>query len=168
MRLEMARTFPVPRQKGWDYAEDFHSWHEWINLEVIDPEEVVWEKPGDTVRVVGKMMGIRLSGSLILEEVVAPELSRKLYRWPGWPDIHMEQHYAEAGSGAFTVRVVAYGDDEAGWLGKSATWLMTRLPIMMRREVRSTFDRLDIALGTAPEDQKKGATKARATKNEVA
>ena len=156
MRLEMTRTFPVPLQQGWDYAENFSTWHEWMNLEVIDSDECAWEKPGDTVRVAGKMMGIRFGGELILEELVAPEVSRKIYRWPGWPDFHMEQRYAKAGPGAFTIHVVAYVDEKTGWFGKSAAWLMTNLPILMRREVRSTFDRLDMAFRRALDDQKKG------------
>ena len=163
MRLEMTRTFPVPLQQGWDYATDFRSWHEWMNLEVIDPDECVWEKPGDTMRVASKMLGLRYRGELILEELVAPELSRTLYRWPGWPDFHMEQHYAKAGAGAVTVHVVAYVDEKTGWLGKSAAWLMTNVPIMMRREVRASMDRLDMAFRKALDDKKKGkkpATKA--------
>lgn len=155
MRLEMTRTFPVPLQQGWDYAEDFRHWHEWMNLEVLDPDEGMWEQPGDTIRVSGKMMGIRFGGELILEELVAPELSRKIYRWPGWPDFHMEQRYAKAGPGAFTVDVVAYVDEKTGRIGKSAAWLMTNLPFLMRREVRSTLDRLDLAFRKSLDEKKK-------------
>jgi len=159
VRFEMTRTFPVPLQQGWDYVEDFRTWHEWMNLEVVDPEECAREKPGDTVRVAGKMIGSRFSGSLILEEMVSPELSRTLYRWPGWPDIHVEQHYAEAGPGAFTVRLVAYVDDEAGMLGKAAAWVMTNLPFMMQREVRGDFDRLDMLFRTGTAEKNEGAKK---------
>ena len=106
------------------------------------------------------MMGIRYGGELILEELVAPELSRKIYRWPGWPDFHMEQHYAKAGPGAFTVHVVAYVDEKTGWAGKSAAWLMTNLPILMRREVRSTLERLDLAFRQGLPDQKKSKKSA--------
>ena len=181
MRLEMTRTFPVPLQHAWDYIEDFHTWHEWRNLEVVHPEECKWEKPGDTIRVAGKMdtirvagkmIGMRFPGSLILEEMVSPELSRTLYRWPGWPDIHVEQHYAEAGPGAFTARLVAYVDDEAGMLGKSAAWALTRFPFMMQREVRGDFDRLDMLFrkGTAEkkEKAKKPSAKARPANKQVA
>jgi len=172
MRFEMTRTFPVPLQQGWDYVEDFHTWHEWQNLEVVDPEECAREKPGDTVRVAGKMIGQRFPGSLILEEMVSPERSRTLYRWPGWPDIHVEQHYAEAGPGAFTVRLVAYVDDEAGMLGKAAAWVMTNLPFMMQREVRGDFDRLDVVFrkGVAEkkEEAKKPSAKARTANKQVA
>jgi hypothetical protein len=67
----------------------------------------------------------------------------------------MEQRYAKAGPGAFTVDVVAYVDEKTGRLGKSAAWLMTNLPFLMRREVRSTLDRLDLAFRKALDEKKK-------------
>lgn len=145
MRFEMTRTFPVPRQRGWDYIEDFHTWPEWQNVEIVDPEDCARARPGDTVKVAGKMLGLRFPGELILEEMVVPEMSRTLYRWPGWPDIHVEQHYSHAGPGAFTLRLVAYLDEDAGLLGRSTAWLMTNAPFMMQREVRGDLDRLDEA-----------------------
>jgi len=172
MRFEMTRTFPIARQRGWDYVEDFHTWHEWMNVEVIDPEKSARDKPGDTVRVASVWMGLRSPGSLILEEKVAPELSRTLFRWRGWPDIHVEQHYAEAGPGAFTLRLVAYVDERAGVLGKFVAWLMTNVPLMMQREVRSDFDRLDMLFrkGSAgvKAEVKRPAAKARPAKAKVA
>lgn len=143
MRFEMTRTFPVPRQKGWDYIEDFHTWPEWRNVDIVDPDDATWAKPGDVVKVSGRMLGLRFPGELILEDLVVPEMSRTLYRWPGWPDVHVEQHYSHAGPGAFTARIVAYVDEDAGMLGRSTAWLMTHVPFMMQREVRADLDRLD-------------------------
>ena len=153
VRLEMTRTFPVSREEGWDYTDDFHTWPEWLDVEVADPEKSSWKEPGDAVQVTGRMWGLRFRGSMVLEEKIAPEMSRTLWRWPGWPDIHVEMHYEEAGTGAFTSRVVAYVDDEAGRLGKLAAWLMTNVPLMMQREVRRSFDRLDTRFRHAPADK---------------
>lgn len=171
MRLEMTRTFPVPLQQGWDYVEDFRTWHEWLNLEVIDPDECRWEKPGDTIRVASKMMGISFPGTLILEELDALERSRTRWRWTGWPDFLMEYRYSEAGPKAFTVHLIASVDEDAGLVGQSAAWLMTNVPFLMRREVRSSLDRLDLEFRKALEDQKedsKPATKAGAAKKKIA
>ena len=149
MRLEMTRTFPVPRKQGWDYAEDFHTWPEWLDVAVVDPESSSWEQPGDTVQVTSRMLGLRFQGSLTLEERVVPEKSRTLWHWRGSPDFHIEQHYEEAGPGAFTIRVVAYVDDAASRQGKIAAWVMTNVPFMMRRQLKATFDRLDWRFGGA-------------------
>ena len=146
MRFEMTRTFPVPRQQGWDFVEDFHTWPDWLNVDIVDPEEAARSKPGDTVKVAGKMLGMRFPGELVLEETTAPEMSRTLWRWPGWPDVHVEQHYSHAGPGAFTLRLVAYVDEDAGLMGRPTGWLMANVPFMMRREIHSDFDRLDAVL----------------------
>ncbi len=170
MRFEMTRTFPVSRQRGWDYIEDFHTWPEWMGVEVANPDDCAREKPGDTVRVAGRYLGLPFTGSLVLEERVAPEMSRTLYKFPGWPDMHVEQHYSHAGPGAFTMHLVAYVDERAGWFGTSIGWLMTNVPLMMRQQVRSDFDRLDSAFrngladgkstARAPRDEKGPVTKA--------
>jgi hypothetical protein len=145
MLLEMTRTFPVSRQRGWDYVEDFRTWPQWMDVELIEPDESARKAPGDTVRVAGRWLGLAIHGSLILEELVAPERSRTLYRWPGWPDVHVEQHYSHAGPGAFTMDVIVYVDENEGWLGQSIAWLMANVPLMMRQQVQSEFDRLDSA-----------------------
>ena len=109
--------------------------------------------------------------SLILEEKVAPEMSRTLYRWRGWPDTHVELHYSEAGPGACTVRMVAYVDESAGLVGKSIGWLMTNVPVMMQREVRRMFDRLDVLFREGLSEKKeaeKPAAKTRPAKKKVA
>ncbi len=171
MRLEITRTFPVPLQQGWDYIEDFRTWHEWLNLEVIDPDDCVWEKAGDTIRVAGKMLGMSFPGTLILEEVVAPERSRTRWRWTGSPDFLMEYRYSEAGPKAFTVHLIASVDEDAGLVGQSAAWLMTNVPFLMRREVRSSLDRLDLVFRKASEDERgeeTPATEAGAAKKQVA
>ena len=155
MRLEMTRTFPVSRQRGWDYAEDFHTWPEWMDVELIDPDECAREKPGDTVRVAGRLLGLPIHGSLILEELAVPEMSRTLYRWPGWPDMHVEQHYSHAGPGAFTMDLIVYVDESEGWLGKTIAWLMANFPLMMRQQVQSDFDRLDDAFRQGLANRKK-------------
>jgi hypothetical protein len=143
MRLEMTRTFPVPLERGWEYVEDFRTWSEWMNMGVVDPEGAAWEQPGDTIKMAGSMLGIKFPGSLVLEEKVALELSRTLYRWGGWPDIHVEQRYEAAGPGAFTLHIAAWVDEDAGLFGRSLMWLATTLPVLMQREVRHDLDRLE-------------------------
>ncbi|MDJ0790767.1 MAG: hypothetical protein QNJ71_02620 [Acidimicrobiia bacterium] len=145
MRLEMTRTFPVPRQRGWDYVEDFHTWPEWMDADLVDPDESARAKPGDTVRLRTTLLGVPMHGSLILEEMVSPEMSRTLYRWPGWPDIHVEQRYSHAGPSAFTMELIASSDEDEGWLGTAIAWLMVNTPLMMRQQIHEQFDRLDEA-----------------------
>lgn len=159
MRLEMTRTFPVPRQQGWDYIEDFRTWPDWMDVELVDPDDCARSKRGDTVTVIGKMFGLRFPGhgKLVLEKMVVSEMSRTRWEWPGWPDVHIEQHYSHAGPGAFSLRVVAYVDDDVSLLGKSAGWMMTHLPFMMRRQLHVTFDRLDEAFRSGAAKKTKAA-----------
>lgn len=143
MQIEMMRTFPVPRQQGWDYLEEIRNFPESFGIEVIDLETSSWDKPGDTIQVAGKMLGIRLTGTFVLEEKVVAEYSRRLARWRGEPEMHVEQHYEEAGPGAFTLRWVVYLDEKVGRLGQIAAWLQMKLPFAMPRELRAVFDHLD-------------------------
>ena len=169
MRLEMTRTFPVPRQQVWDYMEDFHTWPEWWGGGLAEPEKGARTKKGDTVRVTDPLLGSLYTGSLILEEKVAPEMSRTLLRWPGWPDFHVEFHYTEAGSEACTLRGVTYVDENAGPAGKSVAWLMTLMPFMMKRQMRLVVDRLDRHFREGPSEREvKKPAKARPVKHKVA
>ena len=162
MRFQMMRTFPGPRQRGWDYIEDFRTWPEWMDVDLIDSDESARTKPGDTVRLAGKVLGLPIRGELILEEFTAPEVSRTLYRWPGWPDIHVEQRYTHAGPGAFTLELTAHTREDEGWLGNAVAWSMMNISQMMRRQVQSDFDRLDEAFrkGLAAKKPVKATKKA--------
>jgi hypothetical protein len=164
MRLEMMRTFPVSRQQAWDYTNDFHTWPEWYGGKLVEPEKSCFDEPGDTVRVADPLLGSLYTGSLTLEEKVVPEMTRTLYRWPGWPDFHVEIHFTEAGSGACTVRMVAYVDEEAGPVGKSIGRLMVTLPVMMKRQVRRMFDRLDVLFRTRLSEKEEAKKPAPRTK----
>ena len=56
-----------------------------MGIDLVDPDDSVRDKPGDAVEVAGTWPALPIHGSLILEELEAPDMSRMLSRRPGWP-----------------------------------------------------------------------------------
>ena len=142
MRVELMRTFPVPRKKAFDYLDDYRTWPSWYAgvLEIIEPEDAGWSSPGDKVRFAYKLLGRRVEGECTLEEVREAELVKFTAKIP-MVDVHQEWWYSDAGDGAFILRVIMETSEPTNWFGKVIDKMV--VPRMLERDLRQTLDSLE-------------------------
>ena len=149
MRKEITRTFPVPRKNAYDYLVDFHTWPLWYTgvIEILEPEKAVWEKPGDIVRYAYKLLGRRMEGQVVLEEMDPAVYVKMMSTIPTVGESHFEWFYSDAGDDSFTLKVVMETEEPTKLFGKIIE--KTLLPKLLERDLMSTFDHLDetFALG---------------------
>ena len=149
MRTEITRTFPVPRKKAYDYLIDFNTWPLWYTglLEILEPEKASWEKPGDEVPYSYKLLGRRLEGRVVLEELEPAEYVKMMSTIPAVGESHFEWFYSDEGEDSFKLKVVLETEEPTKLFGKVID--KTFLPKMLERDLKSTFDHLEetFALG---------------------
>ena len=145
MRIEVTRTFPVPLKTGWDYLQkwaEIPNWREGV-IEIFNPE-TAWSKPGDGQRFAYRLLGRRVEGTSTLEEFREGELERFTVRMSGLPAFlpafHEEWHYAAAGEGAFTLKVVQETEPATSFLGKAIGEMLA--PKVAERDLRRSLDNL--------------------------
>ncbi len=143
MRIELMRTYPVPRKKAFDYLDDFTTWPTWYAgmLEIVDPQEAAWSLAGDKVRFAYKLLGRRLEGECTLEEAREADLVKFTATIPKVGDVHQEWFYGDAGEGAFTLKVIMETDEPTSFFGKVID--KTVIPRMLERDLRHTLDHLE-------------------------
>jgi uncharacterized protein YndB with AHSA1/START domain len=75
-RIELTRELPVSVEEGFAYITSVKNWpHYWPGLvEVREPEQTSWSKPGDRARVVMRLLGRRVDYVMTLDEVRPNEL----------------------------------------------------------------------------------------------
>ncbi len=143
MRIELMRTYPVPRKKAFDYLDDFTTWPTWYAgmLEILEPDKAAWNEAGDKVRFAYKLLGRRLEGECTLEEVREAELVKFTAKVPAVGDVHQEWFYRDAGEGAFTLRVILETEEPTSFFGKVIDKMV--IPRVVERDLRSTLDSLE-------------------------
>lgn len=143
MRVELMRTYPVPRKKAFDYLDDFTTWPTWYTgmLEIVEPAMAAWSSPGDKVRFAYKLLGRRIEGECTLEEVREAELVKFTATIPMVGNVHQEWWYGEAGEGAFTLRVVMETDEPTNLFGKAIDRMV--VPRVLERDLRVTLEHLE-------------------------
>lgn len=151
MHVELTRTYPVARQKGFEYFMDVGSWAEWTTLEVTAPEEAVWQQPGDTISYSRKsgLPGLPMQGTAVLDEVRPDELVRMTLTTSGLPELPVECRFTNAGPGAFTLTLTVHTVDPAGFVADALQRLLF-IEILIARDMRSCLDGLDETLTTRP------------------
>lgn len=143
MRTDMTRTYPVPLKKGFDYATDFRTWPDWYvgMAEILDPEDVTWIEPGDEVRFAYKLLGRRLEGRAILDEMREAELVRFHTEVPGLPVVYFEYRYREVGDQAFVLTAMMETEEPTSFFGKAIDRMV--LPVALERDLRHSLENLD-------------------------
>lgn len=143
MRTEITRVFPVSLKEGFDYLHDFKLWPVWYVgvLEIIDPEKGAWDKRGDTVRFAYKMLGRRVEGEAIVDEMIDGELVSFTTKVSGLPDVHEEFHYSEVTDDSFKLTTVLETDEPTSFFGKTIDRMV--LPRVLERDLRTTMDHLE-------------------------
>ncbi len=142
MRVELNRTFPVPRKKAFDYLDDFRTWPSWYSgmMEIVEPESAMWSAPGDRVRFAYKLLGRRLEGESTLEEVREAEFVKFTASIPTVGDVHQEWYYRDAGDADFNLRVVLETTEPTSFFGKVIDKAV--IPRVIERDLQNTLDSL--------------------------
>lgn len=143
MRKEISRTFPVPRKKAYDYLVDFHNWPLWYSglIEILEPDTAAWAMPGDKVGFVYKLLGRRLEGECLLEEMEPAEYVKMTTSMPAVGETHFEWFYSDAGDDSVTLRAIMETEEPTRLFGKLID--KTVLPKFLERDLTSTFDHLE-------------------------
>lgn len=143
MRVELMRTYPVPRKKAFDYLDDFTTWPAWYvgMLEIIEPDTAAWSAAGDKIRFAYKLLGRRLEGECTLEEVREAELVKFTASIPTVGDVHQEWVYSDAGDGAFTLKVIMETEEASSFFGKVIDKMV--IPRVLERDLRLTLEHLE-------------------------
>jgi hypothetical protein len=139
----MARTYSVPRKKVFDYLNDFTTWPSWYTgvLEILNPEDAAWNKPGDKVRFAYKLLGRRLEGECVLDEVIAAELVKFTATMPMVGEVHQEWAYHDQGDGSVTIEVGMETAEPTSFFGKVID--RTVIPRVLERDLEHTLDTLE-------------------------
>lgn len=143
MRVELTRTYPVPRKKAFDYLDDFRTWPSWYTgvLEIIDDATAAWDEAGDKVRFAYKLLGRRLEGECTLDDVVEAELVEFTATMPMVGDVHQKWSYRDAGEGAVTLTVGMETEEPTSIYGKMIDRMV--IPRVLERDLRHTLDHLE-------------------------
>lgn len=144
MDIELSRTYPLSRSKGFAYFMDVATWDDWTTLTVIDPEKTSWRDPGDLVNYTYSMpiAGVPLKGSAVLDEVVQDELVKMRLCTTGLPDTPVECRFGHAGPGAFTLTLSVHTEDPPGFFG-GALQQLTMMETFVERDMRKCLDGLE-------------------------
>lgn len=143
MRVELTRTFPVPRKKAFDYLDDFTTWPAWYSgvLEILEADKAAWNAPGDKVRFAYKLLGRKLEGECTLDEVHEGELVKFTAEMAMVGEVHQEWIYSDAGEEAFTLKAIMETSEPTSFFGKMIDH--TVIPRMLERDLRHTMDTLE-------------------------
>ena len=144
--VELSRTYPVPRKKGFDYVMDVGTWAEWSPFLVAEPMGVKWEKKRDLVEFTYRTpIGFPVTGAARLKKVVAGELIDLMLMMPGIPDLPVTCEFAHAGPGAFTLTMRVRVEEPEGFWADAWQRLMMTEPLV-KRDIKRCLDGLELHL----------------------
>lgn len=151
MHVELTRTFPVSRKRGFDYFMDVTSWTDWTTLDMTNAETVVWEKPGDAIRYSRKtaLPGFAMKGEAVLDEVEEDERILMTLTTTGLPAMPVACRFAHAGRGAFTLTLTVDTVDPSGYFEDALQQLLF-VEAFTARDMKRCLDGLEKALVKAP------------------
>jgi hypothetical protein len=132
MDIEIARTFPISRNRGYEYMRDLTKWHEWMPMKV-DPKEMTF--------VYHPVKAIGYDGTLEILDEVEHESCSFSFDPAGFPPVEMKWMFSHAGPSAFTLRLFLRTPSE-DWKAKvveSVTFMMQTI----RWTTMRSLDRLE-------------------------
>lgn len=141
MRIEMSRTFPVPREPGYAYVMDPEFWVDWTPIKVVGSKD--FTKKGDVVALEYRMLGVPVSGEMKLLGVEPGHHAEVGVHFTGSPLMKMELEFANAGAHAFTLKMVVMADEPENFWETSLRFMSMVVPTV-RHELRLMLDRLHL------------------------
>ncbi len=132
MRLEFARTFPIGRNRGYEFMRDLSKWSMWTPLEIGEDEETFTFTP---------VKGMGITGSMLIAEEIAHEMCSFSFMPRGFPKVDVRCTFDHAGPGAFTLRMFITTETPA--LTDKLMEMATLMPFTLRMAVLRSLDRLE-------------------------
>ena len=142
MRIELSREFHLPLKVAWDYLHEPRTFPEWRAgmLEVLEPDKARWTEVGDRFRFAYRLLGRRVEGESILDELKPGEVSRFTAKVPGLAAMHETWRYTPLGEEAFRIDIVQETDEAASFFGKTIDKMV--LPRVVHRDLERSLDTL--------------------------
>ena len=143
-RVEAVHRFDVPVERGFAFITDTANWSSYwpgfVRLEAGSR----WKEPGDTSRIVTRLLGRDRELVMTLRAFEQDRLVTYTSTQPGLPDAEHERHFEADGNG-FRYRLVVEYEPRGGVAGLVDR---TLLPRAIRRALESTITALDEALAS--------------------
>ena len=143
-RVEAVHRFDVPVERGFAFITDTANWSSYwpgfVRLEAGSR----WKEPGDTARIVTRLLGRDRELVMTLRAFEQDRLVTYTSTQPGLPDAQHERHFEADGEG-FRYRLVVEYEPRSGLAGLVDRVL---LPRALRRALESTITALDEALAS--------------------
>ena len=142
VRVEDTHRYAVPVDRGFAFITDTANWPAyWPGFVRLEPGSR-WGAPGDTARLVTRLLGRERELEMTLTAFEPNRLVTYTSRQPGLPDARHERHF-EPDGGSFVYRLVVEYESRGGLKG-----LYDRIVLVrgIRRAFRSTFEALERAL----------------------
>jgi uncharacterized protein YndB with AHSA1/START domain len=138
MRLDAARRFDVPVERGFAFITDTGNWQRFWPGYVRLEEGSSWGAAGDTARLVVRLLGRERLLTMSITTFEPNRLVRYTSTQPGLPDAIHERHFDADGAG-FVYRLVVEYEPRKGVAG-----LFDRL--VLSRGISRAFERTFAAL----------------------
>jgi hypothetical protein len=141
VRVEDTHRYAVPVDRGFAFITDTTNWPEyWPSFVRLEPGSQ-WGAPGDTARLVTRLLGRERELELTLTGFEPNRLVTYTSRQPGLPDARHERHF-EPDADGFVYRLVVEYEPRGGITGLYDRLVLSR---GIRRAFRATFEALDRA-----------------------
>ena len=138
-RVEAAHRFEVRVEHGFAFITDTANWSRYWPGYVRLEDGSSWGAPGDTARLVTRLLGRERVLTMTLTAFEPNRLVTYTSTQPGLPDASHERHFEPAGQG-FVYRLVVEYEPRAGIAGAVDRLLLAR---GIRRAFHSTFAALE-------------------------
>jgi uncharacterized protein YndB with AHSA1/START domain len=138
-RVEAARRFDVPVERGFAFITDTANWSKFWPGYVRLEEGSRWGASGDSARLVIRLFGRERELAMTIRAFEPNRLVTYTSRQPGLPDAYHERHFEPDGQ-AFVYRLVIEYEPRGGIGGVFDG-------VLLPRGIRRAFERTLAALG---------------------
>jgi hypothetical protein len=139
MRIESTHHYDVPVEQGFAFITDTANWPKfWPGYVRLEPGSS-WGAPGDTARLVTRLLGRNRELTMTVTEFEPNRLVTYTSTQPGLPDVRHERHFEPDGEG-FVYRLVVEYEPRGGLSGLFDRVLLAR---GIKRAFASTFAALE-------------------------
>lgn len=138
-RIEAARRFDVPVERGFAFITDTANWPTFWPGYVRLEDGSRWSAAGDTARLATRLLGRERELTMTIRSFEPNRLVTYTSTQPGLPDAYHERHFQPDGQGFVYGLVVEY-EPRGGIAGVFDRTLLAR---GVRRAFERTFDALE-------------------------